>query len=555
MGIPVSPAGFPYETLDILDYALYTPVYINFDYADIPVEYENTHHYLGVNEVMIPYADQFAAEHSVSGYRTTLHPDFYMDPSHKKFQYNWDYTYDGVTFNNEGSGLPTGEIEYATPGRKIAAMRIRTNSVPPQEYITEIPVYAEGLGYTSQVPASYANGNTTSYNRSHSIRATEEYVYLVYSSLDPGSGNRDIWLALMDRHGSFIKNQITDDSNVDDHPSLLVDTNPPGDGLYIAYSRFEDPSYFVYVNKGNLDGTGFDQANAKRVTDEASAIEFTPVLFPEGYTIGVYFINTPVVASRIYGSHSEDFGETWNYDGWLVDNGSMGQMDPALCSGGYSRNAMVWQDNVNSAETGLDLWMAETTDGYTFSEMRNITSFTGIVDEMSPSVYYFDGQAVIAYLAEVGSSVLRTRLKFISLSPYFDSHTDYEIDYTIPALTHTMPAIAYSGNGHNFVSFGAYDTSTNQLTAYLLDVQVGGQPGDFDVIELLKQPIGTADPSTFGDEIFPAIATYRPIPNVREVFLAYRDISSGSTSSTDVPVNTYGEIQVSYFITEAEYNP
>lgn len=545
MAIPVNPAGFPYETLDILDYALYMPVYINFERGNSP--WQDTHSDFGMYELYVPLTDQYAA----SGNRTTIHPDYFMDPSHKKFQYRWDYNYDGVTFDIDGSGLPSPEIEYATPGRKNAALRVRTNSVPAGEQIFEIPVYAEGVAYSNNVPSPNVNRTTTSATGSHSIYATEDNVYLAYTS--EIGGQRAIRLAIMDRDGNITTHQVTDNTNTNLDPSIYVRTssNP---GVYIAYSSYDGISSFVRVTWGNLDGTGFDPSHDKRVSTELDALEFTPILYNHGLSLCVYYFRSYVFAGFIYGAHSDDYGASWIFDDWLVDNGSSTQINPSTAYGGFSRNFLVWEDYKDTTDYGADLYMAETTDGYTFTQIRNISQFRDKTYEIKPSAGYWYGLGVISYLAyPEGSSTRTARLKFIGLSPYDDSHFDYALTTGSGTnLTHTRPAVQCASHGNVIVSYGSYNTSTEDLTAFVLDARQTAASGFLEEIILLEQPVGSIAPNYYSTDINPAIASRRPIPNVSEIFVAFRDYTSGSYESSLLPIEFFGEAVMTYIVMDAE---
>jgi len=61
-----------------------------------------------------------------------------MDDSNKMFQYRWDFNYDGVTFDSDGSGMPSSYLDLSTPGKRNVALRVRTNSVPPREYLYQM---------------------------------------------------------------------------------------------------------------------------------------------------------------------------------------------------------------------------------------------------------------------------------------------------------------------------------------------------------------------------------------------------------------------------------
>jgi hypothetical protein len=550
MAIPVTPAGFPYETLDILDYSMYLPVYINFIDGDPLIG----HAYLSIgdNELSVPIIEQFAHENAISDYRTTLHPIFFMDPSCRKFEYNWDYNYDGVTFDVDASGLPSPEIIYTTPGYKTAGLRVRTNSVPPREYIYAIPIYAEGAGYSNNIPSVSALRNSTSGMLRHSIYRTPDNLYLAYINED--GGQRDIRLAIFDNEGNIDTFPITNDANVDSDPSILVYTTSTNAGVYIAYTSFNGSRNYIYTTHVNIDGSGYDPLNQQRISTGIDRVEFTPVIYKSGNNLCVYYWNWDGGINRIYGSHSDDWGQTWNNDGWLVDNGSTGQINPTAAYGGFSRNCLIWEDYVNDTDYGSDLYIAESTDGYTFSEIRNISSFRDKTYEVNPSADYASGMAVISYLAYPnGSTQKLARVKFIGLSPYDDSHFDYGLTEGSSAdEICNAPTIDVVTNGHCFVSFGSWNSVSHELTIHLLDFHSTSNIGNMTENRILRQSAGTIATATGGELLNPAVVATSLEAGGFEVFLAYKDYTSGTYTSPIVPVKVFGEISLDYFIVDEE---
>jgi len=538
MAVPESPAGFPYATLDILDYSLYMPIYLNFERADSI--YEDTHEIFGDHEVYIPFEDQVALEHSISGYRTTLHPRFFMDPGGNKFQYRWDYDYDGLTFDIDGSGNPSPEIEFTTPGRHDVGLRIRTNSVPPQEYIYTIPVYADGITLAQTMPATIPLGSSTSEGLRHSMYQTTDNTYLVYTY--ESAGQRDIWLAIIDNYGNVTQHQVTDEANPNSQPSITGDYS--NEHIYIAYSTYESPNTYVYVTTGNSDGTGFGPANQKRVSTSVNVAELMPVLHKRG-SLSVFYFHWHVLTGRIYASHSDDWGETWNEDGWVLDNGSTGQIYPTVANGGWGRMLIVWQDNLNMLDNGWDLYLAESEDGITFSHMKNISIFRDNVDEMMPSSDFTRGLAYISYIAQAeGSDKQTVRFKAVNLSPYPESHTDYELQNGVSGTrNHTKPTIDTHSDGHTVIAFGSWDRITEDLSAYVVDLYQEEETGEFDERLLINTPIGNVGDTFLENEINPAICMRSMADRgVFRVTYAYRDYSTGSFESPVTPIQYFGEI-------------
>ena len=550
MPIPASPAGFPYETLDILDYSLYMTVYVNITDGYLPLgqpleDFSN-------NEIVIPRDNLYAPENIDGGDRTTLYPNFFMDPSNRKFQYRWDYNYDGITFDIDGSGLPSPEINYATPGKKNTALRVRTNSTPPREYICEIPVYAEGLAFSNTIKATEANRTSTGSRRSHTICAEDDYVYQVYVS-EIGS-QRDIWLAILDRNGNITTHKVTDDAAVDFDPSITV-RKGSDEGIYVAYSSADAGNCYVHVTYGNLDGSGFDPSHNKRVSSAGSVIEYQPVLYWHGGTMCVYYMHYLIMTGYVYGAHSDDNGETWNNDGFIVNNGSNAQLNPTACYGGFSRSVLVWEDYINVTDRGTDLWMAETTDGYTFEEIRNISSFEDKTYEDSPSVTHSSGGLVdIVYQAYPdGSDRKNIRLKAINISTGDDCHLDLALtEGTSEEITYTQPSICSMGSGNYVVACGKYTFATQEMSLIAFDVRQGMGLGDVYVNTYFNEVIGNAPADYDGPEVFAAIDSYQPYAGITEIFITYRNFMTGSYFSATNPKQYFAETKMMYFITDNE---
>jgi len=547
MPIPSSPAGFPYPTLDILDYALYATIRVNIENPYISSNYTNT--VLSNWELSVPNVDQVAHESPISGYRTTIHPNFFIDPSNKKFQYRWDYDYDGVTFDIDGSGMPSPEIEYAAPGKKNVGLRVRTNSVPPKEYIYQFPVYAEGLAYQNTIPSTGTNRESTSESRCHSIACTDTHTYLVYTS-EIGS-HRDIWLAIIDRSGNMTTQQITDDLKPDYQPCVLLPwTGSEYLGVYIAWASYEAPNMFVYATYGNLDGTGFEASHIKRITLPADSFELNPIFFFSYPQLQIYYVKYNGMESYIYRSHSEDHGETWIEDGWVVDNGSTSQSSPSITHSGIW-DVLVWEDGINFTTRGTDLYMGICWSGYTFNQIKNISHFIDKTSEESPmSTYGPGGNQVVAYLMVPDGSTTKTaHVKLANV--FYGSIADFPMEEgTDGQYTHTMPSVLSPSDGSYFVSYGSYNKSTQELTAYVIQLTEGSGFGDWDNTLYLEQLIGTVTSDYGGYEIYPAIAVNYRLSYAKELFIAYRSFSDGVYESAVNPLMKFGRIQMMYIVNE-----
>jgi len=543
--IPESPSGFPYETDDIRDYTLYIPVTVNIPYGQFP-QYVNGMLTLEDTTLMWPDIDLFAPSDG-STCSTVIHPYFFEDPSHKKFQYRWDYNYDGVTFDIDGGGNPSPQIDFATPGRKNVGLRIRDNAVPPKEYIYQFNIYAEGEAFNELIPSTEWNRDIASSRRSQAVKIDSNNVYYVYSH-ETGIG-REIWLAIVNRQGNITTSQITDSSDVCYNPALDIVTSGEEEGIYIAYSQVEGSDTFLYSTHGNLDGTGFSSSNRKRISNDTSVDEYDPCILRDFLRFNVFYTRWSV-APRIYGAWSDDACETWNEYGWVADNGSTWQENPAACETSYRNSMLIWEDYMDEATTGADLYKSRISDGDSFHTPVNISIFHDNTYETKPSVDYGWSQVAIAYLTyKISSPEKYARLKIIDA--YDDSQLDFPIAYaTGTNIAHTQPCVYAIADSNFTYSFGSYDTVTHDLTCNILQLYKGDGLNQLERTVLFHEDIGNV-PATFdGPELFPAVACYRYTSSAIENFIFFRDYASGSYLSPQSPQEVCGQISVIYNISE-----
>jgi len=545
MPIPESPAGFPYATDDIRDYTLYIPVTVNILNGQFP-QYVSGMATLEDTTLMWPDIDTFApTDGSICS--TVIHPHFFQDPSHKKFQYRWDYDYDGVTFDIDGGGNPSPQIDFATSGRKNVGLRIRDNSVPSKEYIYQFNIYAEGEAFNELIPSTEWNRDIASSRRSQAIDIDSNNVYYVYShGTDTG---REIWLAIVNRQGNMTTSLITASDKVCYNPALYVDSSGTETGIYIVYSQVAGSNTYIYSTHGNLDGTGFSSSNRKRITNDTPVDEVEPCILWDYPRFNVFYTRW-VGAPLIYGAWSNDDCETWNEYGWVADNGSTWQENPAACETSYGNSMLIWEDYMDEATTGADLYKSRISNGTTFQNPVNISIFHDQTYETKPSIDYGYYQVAIAYLTyKIANPEKSVRLKI--LDAYYDSQLDFPIDYvSSPDTTYTQPCVYAIADCNFTYSFGTYDTVTHDLSAWVFQLYKGDGMNQLEDKLLFHQDVGTV-PATFnGAELFPAVACYRYSSSAIENFVFFRNYVSGSYLSPQSPQEVCGQISVVYEVSE-----
>jgi hypothetical protein len=543
--IPPSPAGFPYETLDILDYAYYTYVDVNTPFAFMI----GGSNYNVKNEMWVPYDDLFA-EDTWYGLSTSLKPTFFMDPSHRKFQYDWDYNYDGLDFHVDGSGLPSPSLEYTKGGKTDVGLRVTTNSVPPREYIYTVPVWADGMNYHDTAQFSGATENTTSTNTKHAVASTADNFYFAYSH--ESGGQRDIYLGIVDIDGNITTRQVTNTLEPDSDPAICVIASGAHEGIYIVYNEWDGANNYLYSNYGNLDGSGFLAVNRQRVTLAAAAYELNPVILSFDGALHVYYERNAVFVAYIYGAHSDDYGQTWSDDGWLVDNTSNGQVYPTAVYS-YDTMYLIWEDFVDYANSDTDLWIAESSDGVTFTTMVDISAKRGLYREEYPSASYSSGQIAIAYLmSPQGDTKKIVNVKVLDVNNLSVADTPINF-HTSGNITHTAPAIVATASGEYNLAFGSYNIGSQVLSHTILELHSQEYPGQYSVTEIYDEEVGTAITSDAA-QTFPGITSRRPLPNVADNFTIWRQFSDGIVLSPTTPQRYFGKVDYMNFITERSYS-
>jgi len=389
--VPASPAGFPYETQDILDYSYYGAIFVNT--PDYPMSDDLEYN----NEI-----DLYEDTTFTYGY-TEITADFFMDPSHRKFQYKWDYDYDGVTFDIDGSGMPSPRFE-APVGKTFVGLRIRTNSVPPREYIYTIPVYRPGEEYDISLSDEGTQADITSSRGSNSIAVLGEKVVVAFSSNK--TGNREIYVSIYDPIAPLtLCSRVTTTIGSCYDPVLAIIEEGANAGIYVVFTCRNGDDKYIMSSFGNPYAGGFPAGNIKTITS-VSGISTTvnqPCLVTNGTDLIVYYhrfraIPTPADVIRV--SKSTDFAQTWSLP-TSVDGTSDSQLNPsAIYFSRDHRYYVVWDDGRDLSTRGRDIYMTYSpdTDGITYNTPENLSTAPGIIHEDEPSIASYNSRIGIAYL-------------------------------------------------------------------------------------------------------------------------------------------------------------
>lgn len=537
MGIPASPAGFPYETLDIRDYTLYQYVHVNNEYENHFLDDLNS---WGEFEFFLTSASQFAPEDSGIS-NAQIFATHHMDPSHTKFSYAWDYNYNGSYFTPDGSGMPSPVIPYAKPGRHDVVCRISTNSVPPQEFRYDFPVYAEGEIYNDNMFLTGDLKYATSSMRGNSAYVGENGFWLAYQQNE--SDLVDIWLAVGDKSGTITKHRITNSSDGAWSPALTVIEEGPNQGVYIVYCAIDTGGIFVYSIHGNLDGTGFDAANIRRVSSAGSAIEIDPGILFRSNNFHVYYLKYSLVNGYIYGSHSDDAADTWNDDGWVVDNGSSKQNTPVTVKGNNGGIHLVWSDFLESSTRGSDIWYASSSDGITFYEPNNISTLRGEINEMTPDCDVYDGTLFCAYVAQEASSPDTTL--YLKVCELYDNTTlDYIVDYPNVPKIHSAPGISVNGESIIIIGYATQFTDSDSQTFKVNKLKPTGF-GSFWVEDSLIYLHDLYATSLLSVQLNPVIVSDLPVEYGIDALVAWTDPTGGLDEYSGT---NYGNMSVAEYI-------
>jgi hypothetical protein len=537
--IPESPAGFPYETNDILDYAIYYPITINFKQGYfIPLDNLTEID----NELYYYLEDTYTRYH-----RTVLRPYHMMDRGRTKFQYGWDYDYDGVTFDVDGEGLPSPEIDFGDSGRFDVGLRVRTNSVPSQEYIYTIPVYSFGVAYSNRLLTATLTEDAVSRTGSASIAIADDNLYVAYPKEE--SSERNLWCAIYDRDGNVYSHMAASSSLTLFDPTICVVDNGLHDGIYIVYSGRDTSTgqIHLYFISSSLDGSDFPDSTPVRITTGNPGYELFPQIeYRAGY-LYVYYLNSTGPTAQIFCADSDDFGDTWIEEGLAVDNGSDQHIRFDVVYG--TRGYIVWEDYSTMASgRGSDLFYADTTNYTDFTNIQNISPFAGNVFEVFPSVDIYNTQMAISF-TKVDIAASETQTNVMVYNTNGGSRVVERVSgYTYSPWVPLASAVATSANGHITVGTYVRNSDTHEIRYYVRDLYMDNDIGDFNSILVLDESIGT--PAENYTYMFPALVSDAPNYAAVENFTVWQDFVDGEDPSTISPYMSFGKIRPAYFITE-----
>ena len=480
--IPESPSGFPYDTEDILDYTFYQIININN-----PSCWDNSY-----DGELFLYDDDLYARYG----NTTIHADFFMDPGGLRFQYRWDYDYDGVTFDVDGGGNPSPEIEFNTGGKHNVGLRIRTNSKPAQEYIYTIPVISSDDIFQTDLDSTVLDmKDNSSVNRAAAIGWSSDYYYCAFSS-EAGT-RRDIWLVVGNSEGVFTSNCITATMSEDCfHPSIQVIENGVNDRVVVVFNTMNGTNWDLYSTWGNLDGSNFLPSHITQIATTTDYSSFVDTIYQYGKIFAycwIWDLMSPNQNLQIV--YSEDYGESWTVHPTLVDSGSARKYEPTVVYNEPNfRTFLIWEDFRNGATTGTDIYMAESYGGLDFDPPLNLTNFSGNVDEKHPEAVSKGSKIAIAYLADpenTGDDHVYVKL----FDVYQQASIDFWVDYCSYGVHCLKPSIGMAVDNKMVLAYCTYNSTTEELKSIVAEVEA--QDGFFDLRNntIYNESVGTIPPA------------------------------------------------------------
>jgi hypothetical protein len=542
--IPEVPAGFPYDTLDIRDYAYYGVIRINMP----DIQYGEN---LYKNEISVNQSTLYGQ----SSGRPEL--TFFMDPSGQKFLYEWDFDYRNSTFDVDATGMPCPYIDFTDPllpGRRIVGFRVTTNSVPPKQYVYEIPVYARGLEYLRTLPVNGATDDATSTRQSHAVVATEDRLYIAYVTKDP-SGIRNIEIAAIERYsdGEITSVQITDATTEAYYdPVMVVIEEGANAGVYVTFTKRATPYDNICFNSGNLDLSGFDPANVVKVTDsptwntDSCIVKMNDILV----TYYAHRQTVPTPSTRIHRVESIDWGQTWTND-VEIDDSSDSQEHPSAAYLEWPDSIFcVWEDNRNEAEYGIDLYL-ERYDG-TNAGFYNISNSRGDTDEISPSVATFSETVGVAYVEvdSAGNSVVRLKNLRVGSTPGIDN---YIAGASFPNLV-SSPSLAICADNQFTIAYSFYNPTTTELKVTALQCYESSMFGDLQYQFIENTTVGNM-PVAEGGNAFVSVACRRVAGGYGiEHYVVQKSYMSGFEENNTPFKMFFGKIEALCYITHGDMN-
>ncbi len=543
--IPESVNGFPYDTEDILDYTLYhiicvnnptSPFYTEVDYdGELNIQDDDLHARYG---------------------NTTIRPYFFMDPGGARFQYRWDYDYDGITFDDDGEGVPSPVIEFTTGGVHNVGLRIRTNSVPPREYLYSIPITVNGTVFQGDIDSTVMEmKDCMSYNRSASISGSSGYYYCAFTS-ESGT-KRDVWLAVYDSAtGLFTSSNLTQALSVNCfHPAITVIKDGTHDRLVVVFNIVDGlGEWHLYSTWGNLDGSNFLGAHITPLGTTRVINAFVDTVFQYGEVFAYYWSTpNPFIEGNIEIAYSSDYGETWNIHPTLIDGGSNQKFEPVVVySTREPRTYVIWEDCRDSVTNGTDLYIARSYLGRDFEPAVNISNFVGDVDEQEPEAVAHGSKIAITYLADpngAGNSEVWVKL----MDVYDELYVDFQVGFASPTVDCLRPAIGMAVDNKIALAYLSYDTVSEELTSWVREIEAENGFFDLRINTLYNESAGSIAPSAIS-YVYGSGVVCRSLlgDDAYETFAVWTGYNNGSAHDVTPFTMYFGDIECISVISDGE---
>lgn len=541
--VPDVPAGFPYSTMDIRDYAYYGIIKVN-----MPVTFS-----YGIddynNEIEVDYS-------SLYGYSSTRpEVEFFMDPGGGRLLYEWDLDYISPTFDVDSTGFECPYIDFTNPekpGKRIAGLRVTINSIPPQQYLYEIPVYARGMEYEKTIPIYGPTNDAMSMRHSHAVHATEDKFYVAYTTKGSG-GDWKIYVAAIDRYDSGTINAVQvsgNEAGIYYEPSLFVLEEGPYAGVYVAYVYRQTTYDRLRFNHGSLDLT-FEPTLEVNVTNAGNSYRSKPCLIIKDglYVIYHQYLELAPWLSRIHRLQSSDYGASWINDVEL-DTGSDSQYNPSAAYlewGDYIY--CVWEDDRNQVDFGMDLYM-NRWDGSS-SSTYNITSNRTDTDETQPSVDAYDETVGVAYRSVKPNG--DTTIYLLTMrGGAIPGVTNY-IQGMSGTLSVSNPSFAMCANNQYTVAYSQYDSSSTQVKSIARQYYESSTLGFIQYQTIQDVAVGTAP---FAGRVSYVGVDCRRVANGNAIehFVARKSYLEGIEMDTTLFSMYFGKIDTLCYITYGDKN-
>jgi hypothetical protein len=540
--IPQSPSGFPYATLDIRDYTCYISVFINIPIIAHPDPYNS--------ELIVSGKTQYD-----SGSGTSISATHIMDIGRMKFQYLWDYDYDGITFDVDGEGMPSPVINFPAPGAYDVGLKVLSNTVPPHEYIYTIPVYKAGKQFDIPIPAASPINDTSSRGSQSIVRASDRTFIAYVSNESSGSTNREIFLESIRDDGTLQSKRMSVGHLVDKdnyEPSLAIMGDAGNETLFVAYTAREEitDEVDIYISRTNLEMTSSTLNMC--VVNGVDIVEHYPCLIVINDILYIYYNRDTVLSNRIYAIKSEDNGSTWT-DNTAVDTTSVSERRPTAVYNDYiSRVHLFWEDGRDLSTNGWDIYLATSNyeDGVDFNAIRNVSSFPGEVHETSLTAVSNTNEVVLSYLVtEDGATVNSAWLKMLNVYDYWQD--DIEIESAASTI-YTKPGVMTYYPGYSAVAMGKYNSVSQDLSLVAYNLIRNGA-SNFEQTKIIDQPLGNV--AAGAREIYPAL-TFENLAgeDVTRVIMGYKQYNDGILSDPTPFTENFGTVNIlDYFMIGPRY--